>query len=427
MKHYESIKAGITPQMVKTAAETLHEDEKKVSSAISAILPALLVKFIDKGDTQKINETIREAGQNDLFGKREQLFAGHGTDGGANLGERFENELLGADNKAFPEAVSAESGITASGADRLTNWVAAAIAGYIGNMAVRKNSTMPAIMGELRPERNDIAKDIPVKVARAAGIGSNTCSNAAAKDTKKKNNWLVWLIIAIIVIIIVILSVRSCGRKSAEDNVVVATENIFTAPELSQTSQTSQTSQASQTQAQASPANAGAGMNTNMSDGKTLTFVEHKLPDGKVIRVAEGGCEDCMIKYLQSNAYKNATNQELRDNWIQFDKIDFKHGSETELEGNSMVQLNNIAMILKNYPDVKIKIGGFADKTGTRAINFEISKKRAEYVKSIFVKDGIKADRISTEGFGKEFAKFPANASEAQRAVDRSIALRFMK
>lgn len=102
--------------------------------------------------------------------------------------------------------------------------------------------------------------------------------------------------------------------------------------------------------------------------------MEHKLPDGRTIRVAEGGCEDCMLKYLQSDAYRKATNEELSKNWIQFDKIDFMHDSETALAGNSMEQLDNIAAILKNYPDVRIRIGGFADKTGTRAVNYEISK-----------------------------------------------------
>ena len=134
-----------------------------------------------------------------------------------------------------------------------------------------------------------------------------------------------------------------------------------------------------------------------------------------------------MLKYLQSDAYRKATNEELSKNWIQFDKIDFMHDSETALAGNSMEQLDNIAAILKNYPDVRIRIGGFADKTGTRAVNYEISKKRAEYIKSILVKDGIPAARISTEGFGKEFATVPADATAAQRAVDRSIAMRFTK
>lgn len=401
MTHYESLKESISPQMLKTAAATLREDEKGVASAVAVLLPSLLVRFMDQGETARVNETIREAGNAELFDRRAEIFAGHGIDGGMNLGERFENELVGAENKAYPNAVAAESGISAASADRLSGWVAAVIAGYVGHKIVRNNLSMSAVMAGLRQERGSVVKEIPVKVGRAAGI-SGMCSSSApvAGRDGKKNNWLVWLIIVLIVVIIVFLSIRSCNRNGVGE-VVAVTENVTVVP----------TAPAAQTAA--------------AKEG--LTFVEHKLPDGRTIRVAEGGCEDCMLKYLQSDAYRKATNEELSKNWIQFDKIDFMHDSETALAGNSMEQLDNIAAILKNYPDVRIRIGGFADKTGTRAVNYEISKKRAEYIKSILVKDGIPADRISTEGFGKEFATVPADATAAQRAVDRSIAMRFTK
>ena len=401
MTHYESLKESISPQMLKTAAATLREDEKGVASAVAVLLPSLLVRFMDQGETARVNETIREAGNAELFDRRAEIFAGHGIDGGMNLGERFENELVGAENKAYPNAVAAESGISAASADRLSGWVAAVIAGYVGHKIVRNNLSMSAVMAGLRQERGSVVKEIPVKVGRAAGI-SGMCSSSApvAGRDGKKNNWLVWLIIVLIVVIIVFLSIRSCNRNGGGE-VVAVTENVTVVP----------TAPAAQTAA--------------AKEG--LTFAEHKLPDGRTIRVAEGGCEDCMLKYLQSDAYRKATNEELSKNWIQFDKIDFMHDSETALAGNSMEQLDNIAAILKNYPDVRIRIGGFADKTGTRAVNYEISKKRAEYIKSILVKDGIPADRISTEGFGKEFATVPADATAAQRAVDRSIAMRFTK
>ena len=401
MTHYESLKESISPQMLKTAAATLREDEKGVASAVAVLLPSLLVRFMDQGETARVNETIREAGNAELFDRRAEIFAGHGIDGGMNLGERFENELVGAENKAYPNAVAAESGISAASADRLSGWVAAVIAGYVGHKIVRNNLSMSAVMAGLRQERGSVVKEIPVKVGRAAGI-SGMCSSSApvAGRDGKKNNWLVWLIIVLIVVIIVFLSIRSCNRNGGGE-VVAVTENVTVVP----------TAPAAQTAA--------------AKEG--LTFAEHKLPDCRTIRVAEGGCEDCMLKYLQSDAYRKATNEELSKNWIQFDKIDFMHDSETALAGNSMEQLDNIAAILKNYPDVRIRIGGFADKTGTRAVNYEISKKRAEYIKSILVKDGIPADRISTEGFGKEFATVPADATAAQRAVDRSIAMRFTK
>lgn len=111
MTHYESLKESISPQMLKTAAATLREDEKGVASAVAVLLPSLLVRFMDQGETARVNETIREAGNAELFDRRAEIFAGHGIDGGMNLGERFENELVGRKTRPIrmpwrPKAVS---------------------------------------------------------------------------------------------------------------------------------------------------------------------------------------------------------------------------------------------------------------------------------------------------------------------------------
>ena len=70
MTHYESLKESISPQMLKTAAATLREDEKGVASAVAVLLPSLLVRFMDQGETARVNETIREAGNAELFDRR---------------------------------------------------------------------------------------------------------------------------------------------------------------------------------------------------------------------------------------------------------------------------------------------------------------------------------------------------------------------
>ena len=86
-----------------------------------------------------------------------------------------------------------------------------------------------------------------------------------------------------------------------------------------------------------------------------------------------------------------------------------------------------MAELRENCTEAKIEIGCSADKKGGKVVNDEISEQRAKYSRSVFVKNGIDAKRVSTEGFGKEFATVPANASDAARAIDRSIALRFDK
>ncbi len=117
MTHYESLKESISPQMLKTAAATLREDEKGVALARWGIRRLRCWSGpLDQGETARGHETIREAGNAELFDRRAEIFASHGIDGGMNLGERFENELVGPENKAYPNAVAAESGISAASA-----------------------------------------------------------------------------------------------------------------------------------------------------------------------------------------------------------------------------------------------------------------------------------------------------------------------
>ncbi len=518
MTHYQTIKQSITADMIRAAAPSLGEERSNVSTAVNNLVPVMLVRFVDKGDSQDMNDVVREAGHADVFEKRDALFAGRGSEESLAAGDRFRREMLGNGQNAVIDAVTAESGMRKSSVERLSVWVAAAVAGYIGNRIVRHSVSMSTIVSELRAERGAIVNSLDERVARAAGVagaaaGAKTCGTGAAVGTKKNNMWMVWLLVAVAALIIILLSVRSCNRRG---DVAVVTESVTTyrtdgnasaarsgmnAANGSMTMAVNddRTNTASgrnglaaagadnmrsiDSASDAMTGNAGASARTNRTGGSTaavgstsrttgsnaatrsaaagnsrqqqdllmtsgrgtstgaraasgaagtagataLVFVTHRLPGGEVIRVAEGSCEDCMLDYLKSDAYKNASDSELRRMWIQFDNVDFAHDSTDRLDEKSLEQLHNIAEILKNYPDVKVRIAGLADSTGSRVVNREISEKRADYVKSVLVKDGVKADRISTRGFGEELATVPADATDAQRAIDRSIAIRFMK
>ncbi len=63
----------------------------------------------------------------------------------------------------------------------------------------------------------------------------------------------------------------------------------------------------------------------------------------------------------------------------------------------------NIGTFLKNNPDVKVRIIGYADKFGPINVNLKISQARAEAVAHILQKEyGISADRMKIEYVGKE-------------------------
>lgn len=481
MKHYDSIKSSVNQGMIDDAAQTLGEDKGKVCSAVKAALPAFLAKLLNKSETSKLEEIVKDAGKHDTYSNREDLFKGHGITNGMNLGERFENELIGSNNTDFPAAVAAESGISSDSADRLGNWICGLIAGYMGNQVSKSKKSFSSLISELRQEKNGIHNDVPSRLAKALGITlavpaathantnthvkTNTNVHATAgtsannvrrtqttttttstnNQNKKKNNysWIWWLLVALVVLILIIVLSRSCNRNTTADS-VARTENVnrnnrntntnarTTTVSNTNTSGTAATTATTTTTTNAS-SSSNASSNASMGVNNRTAQVENAdnnmrritLPNGKTITVARGGCEDQMIQYLNSGNYNNASQNDLQANWLHFDNLDFVHNSATQLTEGSMKQLDNIAEILSSYPNMKIKLGGFADATGTQAVNMDISEQRADYVKSVFTSHGVAANRISTEGFGKEFATVPADATDAQRAIDRSIAMRF--
>jgi len=93
------------------------------------------------------------------------------------------------------------------------------------------------------------------------------------------------------------------------------------------------------------------------------------------------------------------------------------------LKAESDEQLKNIAEILKAFPAVKVKIGGYTDNVGDPADNMKLSQARAENVMKQLVALGIAADRMTAEGYGEQHP-IADNNDPAGRAMNRRISLR---
>ena len=77
---------------------------------------------------------------------------------------------------------------------------------------------------------------------------------------------------------------------------------------------------------------------------------------------------------------------------------------EWRVSEEEMAKVNAVARVMKDNPDIKINVVGFADKSGSDAYNQKLSERRANEVKRLLVKKGIAEDRISVEGKGKTVA-----------------------
>jgi len=83
--------------------------------------------------------------------------------------------------------------------------------------------------------------------------------------------------------------------------------------------------------------------------------------------------------------------------------------------------LNDIAKILNEVPDVKVKIVGHTDADGADAANLDLSKRRAASVKAELVKTfNVNGDQLVTDGMG-ESKPIATNDTPSNKALNRRV------
>jgi OmpA-OmpF porin, OOP family len=92
-----------------------------------------------------------------------------------------------------------------------------------------------------------------------------------------------------------------------------------------------------------------------------------------------------------------------------------------KIRGESYGTLKEIASVLNENPELKVKIIGHTDSDGDAAANLVLSKRRAEAVKSTLAAEfGIDAARMATDGLG-ETQPADANDTAAGKANNRRV------
>lgn len=91
------------------------------------------------------------------------------------------------------------------------------------------------------------------------------------------------------------------------------------------------------------------------------------------------------------------------------------------VKSESYGTLKEIANVLKENPDVRVKIVGHTDADGADAANLDLSKRRGASVKNELVKTfGIDASRLESDGLG-ETQPIAPNNSAVNKALNRRV------
>lgn len=428
------IKGQLGSALVTQAASQLGESESGISKAISGLLPAIVGGLANNSDNPTVLDAISSAPSQGVLGNL-LGFASENTWVQGLLASIFGDKLNGLVN-----SIATYAGISNNSSASLLNLVTGATVGSVGKYAADNNLDQSGISSLLNDQKgivssllpaglslaslnvgdwakgykfdndNDIIKPTPTtppphaeqKIEVTKSIADGGTFPDRPTTSEGGSIWK-WLLPLLLLIAAGYFLWKQCEKKETTTTTMVGDSTMVD--------------------------NDSSSMSTDTANTMTTTKTDEDIDlNGTMLKGYRGGMEDQMITFLKSGAYTNAADDAaLKDNWYSFDHVNFKIGSSTELEAGSQGQIDNLVAILKAFPDSKIKIGGYTDKTGNEADNVKLSTARANFIKSALEKAGVGAQVLGAEGYGSKFATVDASATNEERAVDRKMAVRFTK
>jgi outer membrane protein OmpA-like peptidoglycan-associated protein len=94
--------------------------------------------------------------------------------------------------------------------------------------------------------------------------------------------------------------------------------------------------------------------------------------------------------------------------------------AKADLPPGDIPSLDQIATVLVEYPELKVRIEGHTDNSGRDETNLALSQKRAEAVMEALVQRGVAGERLTALGIG-EARPIASNESQAGRSQNRRV------
>lgn len=418
------IKGQLGPALVSQAASQFGESESGISKAISGLLPAVVGGLANNSSNPTVLDAITGASSNGFLSNLLSGTANNSVIGNV-LSAIFGDKVGGLVN-----AISSFAGVNHTSSNSLLNLVTGAALGSLGKYSADNGMDKMGISKLLGDQKGLVSTLLPAGLSLASlGLGhwgshdadkvkvtsydepkvevnraGATHVNVDRNDNNGGGSIWKWLLPLLLLLLAGWFLWKQCDKKKA-DTTTTTTDS---------TTVSTDTAAAVTTDTLAT-----------VTPKKEVTDIDL---NGTKIKGFANGMEASMINFLKSDGYKNAADDAaLKDKWYNFDNVNFVFGKADQITPESKGQLENLAAILKAYPDAKIKIGGYTDKKGDDKANLELSQKRADFIKSELSKLGVGAQVIGAEGYGEKFATVAETASDKEREADRKMAVRFAK
>ncbi len=433
--------------LAKHSADFLGEDITNTNSAVSGTYSTLIASLIQKGSekdgAKKIFKMVEKADAG-ILDTVDRIFtrSPQTVNGLVNVGTRDIPNFVGSKHREASNLIAKDSGIGKESSAKLMRLSSPFLLGMLGKHVSDGNldeagllnlingqkghveSMMPTDMKETlemssfgwvkKEPVKEVKKPKKKKVKKEPKLETVDHTERVAKEKvvkqKKKAAPVVqqvaeetgggimsifkWLlpILAIGALAWFLLTRLACGGvdvpdvKSVANNVVAKTENVATAVK-----------------------------DKTVSALGAVNDAALKALDG--IKFTAGSAGSQMMAFIKGGGKGEGK--------FRFTNLNFASGSAT-ITGTSGVEVDNLAAILKAYPDVKVSIEGYTDSKGNPDSNQRLSQQRAEAVSTKLVAQGIDVSRIKTQGFGAANPVATNDTAEG-RAQNRRIEVVIVK
>jgi outer membrane protein OmpA-like peptidoglycan-associated protein len=389
----EAVKGYLTPEAVRSASSLVGESESSTRQTLNGAVPSILSGLTNMVSTRDgatgLASLIRDGSFGSVVDNVGSLFSGgSATSSVLGVGPNLLGKIFGGNSSQVTDLVARSGGVSNSSASSLMSLAAPLVLGVLGKRAAAQGLDASGMANSLLSEKADFAAAAPAGLSQILGGGPSLVSRTIERATESPRyaaprydveprrpgfgRWLPLLLIALGTLALLSF-LRGRAPRSAGADLVTH----------------------------------GAGLASNAPQNIML-------PGGAYISVPTGSVNYNLLRFLADSS------AQVPQTFV-FDPIDFASGSP-QITSTTRKTVNEMAQILKAYPNVQVQVAGHSDNSGNAEANRALSLARAEAIKAVLVSQGVSPDRVATQGYGQD-RPIASNDTEAGRAQNRRMEL----